>query len=92
MDFLLDRIDAALERMRLRGRAVRTITLDEKDRAEFDAINTKAWREHLGSEATFYATQYREHFLRSGHKSIVFGENGEEVIIPKRLSKKVRPK
>lgn len=89
MTAILDRLDVALEKLRFRNIAVRTIVLSEEDRALFDAINTKAWREHLGSDATFYATRYQGHFLRTGPRSVVYGENGEEVAVPKRLSRKV---
>jgi hypothetical protein len=85
---IFKRIDAALEKMRFQGMEVRAIYLDPVDDAAFVKANTRYWRKALKSRATFFATTYRDHFLKRGTKSRIYSTNGVEVAIPKRLSKR----
>lgn len=86
---ILDRIDAALEKVRARGMEVRAIYLDPDDDAAFVQAHTRFWRKALKSRATFYPTEHDGHHIRQGNRSAVYSTHGVEVSIPKRLSPRV---
>jgi hypothetical protein len=90
MSNIIDRIDAALQKMAFRQMEVRAIYLDEADDAAFVKAFTRYWRKELKSDATFWPTEYRGHHLRKGGKSRIYSTHGVEVAIPKRLSARVQ--
>lgn len=78
-----DRIDAALERMRGDGMAVRAIYLTDRDRNSLDSVRSGEFGMKL------HSCGYRDHILRSGKKSMIYSTHGVGVTIPQRLSAKV---
>ena len=89
MSSLCSRIDAALEKVALRGMEVRAIYLTEADREQLTKEMTRYWRKQLGSKAVFHPCSYRDHHIRPGKSSIIYSTHGVGVHIPKRLSARV---
>jgi hypothetical protein len=87
---ILDRIDAALQKVAFRQMEVRRIYLDEEDDAAFVKAVTRYWRNELKSDATFWPTEYKGHFVSKGNESRIYSTHGVEVRIPKRLSPRVQ--
>lgn len=101
-DCIVDRIDAALEKMAARGWAVRAIYLDDEDRAALDAWATKEWRkggsearahplsfrDHLIVGAALAIEHFRDHELRTGKRSAVYSDRGCQLAVPRQLSRR----
>lgn len=77
MSGIVARIDSALERMDERQMGVRAIYLDEEDREALDRVMSR----HYGSKLLL--TEFREHPLRSGQKSVIYSTHGVGVSIAK---------
>lgn len=90
MSDIRDRIDAALERVALRGMEVRAIYLDPADCEAMVKAHTRFWRKELKSNADFIPLSYRDYPLRHGKTSRIYSTHGVEVTIPKRLSARVK--
>lgn len=84
VDCILDRIDAALEKVRARQMEVRAIYLTRKDHDTFD----KAMRKRLKIRGSFLS--YGDHQIRRGEHSIIYSTHGVGVKIPTNLSPRVR--
>jgi len=81
---LLDRIDAALEKMAFERMEVRAIYLTEDDHDQFDREMSKL----EGFRGSFLC--YRDHQIRRSERaSSIFSTHCIERAIPKRLSAKV---
>jgi hypothetical protein len=90
-DPILERIDAAIEKMRLRGEEVRAIYLTASDHDRFDReMCAKVKREQGLKRYKASFLSYGEHQLRRGTVSRLYSTVGTEVAVPVRLSHRVR--
>jgi hypothetical protein len=80
---IIDRLDAALEKMRARQMDVRAIYLTETDRAALDRAESARWKRKL------HVFHYQGHDLRTGEESRIYSTHGVPVRIPPRLSARV---
>lgn len=80
---IIDRLEAALEKVRAQGMEVRSINLTEED---WDGLN-RALSDEYGS--TLYTFQFQGHEIRSAKHSTIWSTHGVGVAVPKRLSKRV---
>jgi len=87
---IVQRLDAALEKVAFRKMDVRAIYLDSADREALTRWWTRKWRKQLGSKAEFIPLAYRDHPVRSGNNSIIYSTHGVGVTVPKRLSSRTR--
>lgn len=82
---IIDRLDAALEKMRARQMDVRAIYLTETDRSALDRAESARWKRKM---CVFH---YQGHDLRTGKSSCIYSTHGVSVAVPARLSAKVAP-
>lgn len=85
-DSIIERLDAALEKMRWQQLAVRTICLTKADLKALDKANTLAFGVK-GCKA--HTCGYRGHVVRVGPRSVIYSTHGYETAVPYRLSAKV---
>lgn len=78
---ILDRLDAALEKMRGQSMEVRAICLTDADHLALARAMGKARRRSV--------LQFRGHEIRPAKTSIVYSTHGVGVSVPKRLSHRV---
>lgn len=85
-DPIVDRIEAALEKVRWRypGKAIRLLYLTDDDWAAYDAAMSAEWGGRI------HCFQYRGIDIRRGDRSRFFTENGCSVCVPQRLSAKTK--
>jgi len=79
---IIQRIDAALEKMRAQEMEVRAIYLTAEDWDAYNRAQSKAYGCRL------VAFLYGSHEIRSGSRSIIYSTQGVGVAVPKRLSGK----
>ncbi len=85
-----DRIDAAIEKMELRGEAVRGIYLTDADHDLLAKAETRFWRKRLGLTAVIPLSYRGRLIFRSPRRSSIYSTHGVETVIPQRLSPRVR--
>lgn len=74
---ILDRIDAALDKMAEEEMAVRAIYLDQPDMKAFN----RAFSKHYGSKV--WSPFYREHPVRLGKHSMIYSTEGVATVVKK---------
>jgi len=66
--------------------SVRAIYLTKADRAELDAINTRAFGV---KGAKIHSCSFGGHIVRSGQRSVIYSDHGVGTTVARRLSAKV---
>lgn len=93
---IYERINTALEKARWRKFELRGIYLDKAGYEAFAKAETARYRKMTGSSARTYPMAYENVLIIGGSAivhpakgSAVYGQSGEAITIPKRLSMKV---
>jgi hypothetical protein len=90
---ICERIDLALEKMKLDGVEVRAICLNEKDLDDLCRRKTREYRQRTGSKAILHPCSYKGHLIyqdhevRSAKASNVWSKQGVGYAVPVRLPK-----
>lgn len=82
---IVRRIDAAIGRAGQLGAGIHAIALTETDRALLTRLFSHRWRRQLRSRAIFHPTEYREHPLRTGKRTMIYTNHGVAIVVPRRL-------
>jgi hypothetical protein len=85
---IIQRIEAALEKMRWRRMEVRAIYLTAEDHDDFDLAMAAEMTKALGRRVRGSFLAFREHHIRRGETSAIYSTHGLAVVIPKRLSRR----
>jgi hypothetical protein len=83
-DRLIDRIDAALQKMAFQGLEVRAIYLTISDHDQLDA-ELNAEQDYTSAHLSF-----RGHHIRGGERSMIYSIHGVSRAIPVRLSARTK--
>lgn len=95
---IISRIESALERARWRKLELRGLYLDHEDYADFAYAETIRWQQETGSTALLWPLSYENILIIGGkalpvkespRRSAIYGQHGEEIVVPKQLSEKV---
>lgn len=81
---IINRLDAALEKMRARQMEVRAIYLTEEDRDALDRAESARWKRKM------YVFYYLGHDLRTGETSRIYLTHGVNVAVPAKVGPRVR--
>ena len=85
-DSIIDRLDAALEKMRWQQLSVRIICLTKTDLKALDRANTAAFGV---KGCKIHTCDHRGHPVRVGPRSVIYSTHGYAMAVPYRLSAKV---
>lgn len=80
---IINRLDAALEKVRARQMEVRAIYLTAQDHAALDRAESARWKKKLS------VFNYRGHEIRRGEQSRIYSTHGVNVDVPAKLSPRV---
>jgi uncharacterized protein (UPF0210 family) len=79
---IINRLDAALEKMAFRRMDVRAIYLTVEDHDALDRAESARWKRKVS------VLEYEGHEIRRGNVSKIYSTHGVEIVVPKRLSMK----